>query len=193
VVRIRETVARVASWSRDWRVRVLVPVVLINLAAFGGLYWLMYRYAMANLVNTHRYGATTLLDQLQLDLHELEMAHNRGLLQTRLMQQASAKKLLAISVYDGAGVPIASTRGTPLPTEIAQVRVVMTQPDHPSIWTTEGKSATNLFGVRTLRNDSRCNSCHTGPAQSLGFTCSTSPTSTCSCCGAFQTSFCQAQ
>lgn len=107
----RNRVQRLVQMTRDWRVRLLVPVIAINIAAFGGLYWLMYRYAMANLVNTHKFGATMLLDQIELDLRDLQVAHNRSLLQSRLDAHASSNRLLAINVYSAApGAYIASTQ-----------------------------------------------------------------------------------
>jgi len=156
------------KWTHDWRVRVLVPVVLINLAAFGGLYWLMYHYAIENLINTHKFGALIVLDQLQLDLHDLEVAHNADALQQRLGEQANARKLLAINVYDAAGTPIASSHGVATEREVAQVRVVMMKPEHPTLWLTEGDNVTSLFGVRPLPNDAQCSSCHEQAGPTLG-------------------------
>jgi signal transduction histidine kinase len=156
---VREIVGLVAKWTRDWRVRVLVPVVLINLGVFVGLYTLMYRYAMGNLVNTHKFGAMLLLDDLELDLHDLAFAHNRAQLQKRLDEHASGRKLLAVTVYDSAGVPVASTRGAPSEREIAQAQVILTRPGHPAMWLTEGEHA-NIFGVRALRNADQCAVCH---------------------------------
>jgi len=149
----------VVKWTRDWRIRVLVPVVLINLGAFVGLYTLMDRYSMTNLVNTHKFGAMLMLDELELDLHELSFAHDRADLQRRLDQHASARQLLAVNVYDSAGKPIASTRGTPSAREVAQAQVVLTKSDHPAMWLTEGANA-NIFGVRALRVAERCTVCH---------------------------------
>ena len=150
---------RIAKWSRDWRIRVLVPVVLINLGAFIGLYTLMDRYAMGNLVNTHKFGAMLLLDELELDLHDLAVTHNPGELQRRLDQHARSGQLLALNVYDSAGKPVASTRGEPTEREIAQAQVVLTKSDHPAMWLTEGANA-NIFGVRALRLPDRCATCH---------------------------------
>ncbi len=158
---------KLAKISRDWRVRVLVPVLLINLAAFGGLYWLMYRYALGNLVNTHKFGATMLLDQVEIDLRDLQVAHNRALLASRLQQHAGAAPMLAINVYSGDGQAVASTIGTPTAEQQTQVRVVLSQPSHPTMWMSEGESP-QLFGVRAIRNGPTCMQCHGSATQVLG-------------------------
>lgn len=154
-----EVLQKLGKWSRDWRVRVLVPVLLINLAAFGGLYWLMYHYALENLVNTHKFGATMLLDQIELEMRDLQVAHNRTLLSDRLARHASARDLLSINIYSADGQPIVWTRGTPKPHELAQLRAVLVQPNHPTMWVTPGDKP-NLFGVRGVRNGPTCMQCH---------------------------------
>lgn len=156
-----DVLRRAARLTRDWRIRVLVPVLLINVAAFAGLYWLMYHYALDNLVNTHKFGATMLLDQIELDLRDLQVAHNRTLLGDRLAAHASPRDLLSVNVYSSDGEPIAWTRESPQPHELAQLRVVMLQPSHPTMWVTDGDNP-NLFGVRALRNGPTCMQCHTG-------------------------------
>lgn len=163
---LREIAALTAKFTRDWRVKVLVPVLLINLGAFVGLYQLMHRYSMKNLVNTHKFGAMLVLDELELDLHDLAFAHDRKALQKRLDEHATTRKLLAVNVYDSAGKPVASTRGTPTDREIAQAQVVLTKSDHPAMWLTEGEQA-NIFGVRPLRNAEQCTGCH-ARASALG-------------------------
>jgi signal transduction histidine kinase len=156
-----------AELSRDWRVRVLVPVLLINAAAFGGLYWLMYRYALGNLVNTQKFGATMLLDQIELDLRDLQIVHSRAQLNARLRSHAATTQLLAINLYNAAGQPIASTRESPQPAELAQLRVLMVQPNHPTMWLSQGESPT-LFGVRALGNGPTCMECHGSRPAVLG-------------------------
>jgi len=154
-----ELVGAAAKWGRDWRVRVLVPVVLINVGAFVGLYTLMHRYSMANLVNTHKFGAMLLLDELELDLHDLAFAHDRAALQKRLDHHAEGRRLLAVTIYDSSGKPVASTREALSERELAQAQVVLTKSDHPAMWLTAGERA-NIFGVRALRNAEQCAVCH---------------------------------
>ncbi|HET8798292.1 MAG TPA: ATP-binding protein [Thermoanaerobaculia bacterium] len=153
------TFQKIAKLSRDWRVRVLVPVILINVAVFGGLYWLMVRYALDNLTNTHKFGATLLLDQVEIDLRDLQVVHNRALLSDRLAEYASTGDVMSINVYSADGRPIVWTRGEPRAHELAQVRAVMLQPNHPPMWVTDGRKP-NLFGVRSVRNAPSCMQCH---------------------------------
>jgi signal transduction histidine kinase len=165
---IQQLPGRAAKLSRDWRVRVLVPVILINVAAFGGLYVLMFRYAMENLVNTHKFGAMLLLDELELDLRDFRLIHDPAALRQRLTEHAQLRKLMAVNLYDSAGEPVASTRGRPAPREHAQARVVLMRPNHPPMWLTEGKESSNIFGVRAVRNSEACSGCHDPATASLG-------------------------
>jgi two-component system, NtrC family, sensor kinase len=158
--RLRTVLGKVPHFTRDWRIRVLVPVLLVNLAAFAGLYVLMDRYAMSNLINTHKFGALLLLDEFELDLHDFDLMHQREALAVRFRQHSSARNLLAVNIYDADGQPIVATRGTPAARESAQAAIVFTQPQHPTMWLTEGEKTSNIFGVRALRNDASCNGCH---------------------------------
>jgi two-component system NtrC family sensor kinase len=155
-----------AKWTRDWRVRVLVPVVAINLAAFGGLYWLMYRYAIENLTNNQQSAATMLLDQIEIDLRDLQVAHDRQLLGARLEQHVVGRPLPIVNVYSADGQPIASTGDGPTETQRTQATVVMAQPNHPSMWTSDETSPV-LYGVRAIRNGPSCVRCH-GQTVALG-------------------------
>jgi signal transduction histidine kinase len=74
---------------------------------------------------------------------------------------------MSINVYSQDGQPIASTRGAPAAHELAQLRVVMLQPNHPTMWVTDGDRP-NLFGVRALRNGPTCMQCHGQAATVLG-------------------------
>jgi hypothetical protein len=60
----------------------------------------MDRYAIGNLVNTHKFGAMLLVDELELDLHDLAVAHNPAELQRRVDEHASGRQLPAVNVYD---------------------------------------------------------------------------------------------
>ena len=153
------------AFTRDWRVRVLVPVVLINVAAFAGLYWLMYHYAIANLVNTQKTGAMLLLDRLEEDLRDFSLTHDRDALGVHLARQAASRNLISLNLYDSRGRAVATSKGaSPEAREIAQARVVLLQPQHPAMWVT----GTNLFGVRALPNRDDCASCHVAAGPALG-------------------------
>lgn len=165
---LRRTLETAARWSRDWRVRVLVPIVLINLAAFAGLYTLMERYAMSNLMNTQQFGATLLLDELELDFREAGVIHGREALQARVEQHAASRGLLAVNVYDTRGRAIASSRGTPSPAETEQARAAIARATQLPIWSSGSDAGDTMFGVRALRKTRVCSGCHTGSAPALG-------------------------
>src|SRR5205085_5459158 len=106
----------IGKLSRDWRVRTLVPVIVIHLAAFAALYTLMFRFAVGNLLNTQKFGAAVLLDEVEYDFPDMMLNHHgASSLPVRMAQQANRHKLAALNVYDFAGRAVVATRGRVLP------------------------------------------------------------------------------
>lgn len=159
---------RTAAFLHDWRVRVLVPVVLINIAAFIGLFKLMDHYAHENVVSSHRNSTALLLDEIQRSFSDPNLGHTPAQLDERLAAQAKAHQLLTINLFDPSGGTVVSTRGTASQSEIAQAQVVLMRPGHPTTWVTEEGSTSTLFSVRPLTNDPPCRSCHSGEGANLG-------------------------
>ena len=155
--------AGAVTFFRDWRIRVLVPLIAVNLAAFAGLYILMDRFAVNNVVNTQKHGASILLDELELDFVDLMLNHGGPtLLPSHMARQTEVHGLAAINVYDFSGRPVLSTRpsGASLD-EVAQARVILlAPPGHPTLWLNEEKGRSALFGVRPLTNAAECHGCH---------------------------------
>ena len=168
---VAENRPRFTQVLRDWRIRTLVPILLINVLAFAGLYFLMERFAVNNLVSTQRFGAGILLDELELNFIDLMLNHGGPvLLQEHMTRQAQVHGLAAINVYDSNGQPVVSTRASGAsPDEAAQARVILlAPPGHPTIWLNEEKGRAALFGVRPLKNEAECRSCHRTDAPRLG-------------------------
>ena len=166
-----ENPPRFARVLRDWRIRTLVPLLAINVIAFAGLYFLMERFAVNNVVNTQKHGAAILLDELELNFIDLMLNHGGPvLLQEHMGRQAQVHGLAAINVYDNNGQPVVSTRASGAsPDEAAQARVILVAPPgHPTLWLNEEKGRAALFGVRPLKNDPECRNCHRSAEAYLG-------------------------
>lgn len=145
-----------------------MPVVVIHLVAFAILYVVMYRFAVANLENTHKFGASILLDQLELNFRDLMNDHAGPSVRMRLAAQAQAHKLVRLAVFDGEGTPLVSTVTPPSDDEVALARVILSRPQHPTMWLTSDEGGERLFGVRVLKNEETCQVCHGPHLQSLG-------------------------
>lgn len=61
-------IARIGFDPRDWRVKTLLPVILIHAAAFGVLASVTYLVVAGELRAAHQRGARRLLDEVQFDL-----------------------------------------------------------------------------------------------------------------------------
>lgn len=154
---------------RDWRVRTLVPVILVHLAAFAVLYIVMFRFAATNLINTQMFGAAVLLDEVELDFPDMMLNHHGGSsLPMRMMMQAKRHHLDTLNVYDFTGRAVVATRGRVLPMETAQASEVLVKPEHSTSWQTDETNGTLLVATRTIDGDESCHSCHDSAGAHIG-------------------------
>ncbi|MGZ4809953.1 MAG: sensor histidine kinase [Thermoanaerobaculia bacterium] len=151
-------------FTRDWRVKTLVPVILVNVIAFAGLYVLMYHFAVSNLIQTYKRSATVIFDELQLNFEDMMLAHSLSTAGTRLSRHAEAHGLSALSIYDPEGQPVATSGAQLTAGEAAQAREAL----HTSsmLWTL-GPNNVVIFG-RTIENAPVCHSCHDARLPRLG-------------------------
>jgi len=160
--------AKLAGTMRDWRFRTIVPVVLIHLAAFAGLYTLMHHFAVTNLIKTQQFGATVLFDEIEFNFRDMMVAQSRGVLRARLLRQTETHGLLGIHVYNAAAQPVFSTSIAANADDVADARRAFSWPGKPTLWSTRETSGTQIVGVRTLANGPACHSCHGTQAARLG-------------------------
>lgn len=154
---------------RDWRVRTLVPVLLIHVAAFAVLYVVMDRFAISNLVNTQRFGAAILLDEVEFDFPDMMLNHHgASSLPVRMALQANRHNLATLNVFDFAGRPFVVTRGRVFPNEEAEARQVLARTDRTTSWQTDQSNGFLLLGTRTIENKPACRNCHESNAPHLG-------------------------
>jgi len=151
--------------SRDWRIRTLVPVLLIHVVAFALLYFFMGRFAVRNLENTQKAAAAVLLDQFQLNYQEVN--HSAATVRARMLAQARSNPQVNVNVYDAQTRPIVST-GAVSPDEQAYARALLAYPNHPTAWITLRDPGVRLIGLRVIHNGTACTGCHETSPSPLG-------------------------
>jgi len=151
--------------SRDWRIRTIVPVLLIHIVAFALLYFFMGRFAVRNLENTQKAAAAVLLDQFQLNYQEAN--HSAAAVRARMLAQARSNPQVNVNVYDAQTRPIVST-GSVSPDEQAYARALLAYPNHPTAWITLRDPGVRLIGLRVIHDSAECNGCHEASPSPLG-------------------------
>src|SRR6185369_9329212 len=97
---------RVFELTRDWRIRTIVPVIVINLLAFAGLYALMYHYAMSNLVQSQKIAADHLFDDLRLYYEDGTIEHSVTSMAARLQRHTVVHRLAGFTLFGITGEPL---------------------------------------------------------------------------------------
>ena len=153
---------------RDWRIRTLVPAIIINLAAFGVLYALMYHFAVSNMVRTQKAAGAVLLDEIELSFPDLMRSDGHQNLQSRMARAAAIHNLADMSVFDAESRPTVTTFGNPPPGITDAVRKTLAQSGDETQWIVARGDRTLLIGIRPLINRETCRSCHSTAGQRLG-------------------------
>ncbi len=135
---------------RDWRIRTLVPVVVINLAAFAVLYLLMYHFAVSNLVNTQKVAGAVLLDEIEFSFPQLMGDGSGTLLRSRIEREAAVHNLEDVNVFDVHSRPVLTTFGNPPPTIASAVRAVLGSGSRETRWIVAPGDRMFLVGIRPL-------------------------------------------
>jgi signal transduction histidine kinase len=149
--------------SRDWRIKTIVPVIVVNVLAFAGLYALMYHFALSNLIQSYRSSAAILLDELQLSFDDPAIAHPSRELTARLARHAAKHGLSALTIYGRDMRPLFV--GGRLPSSLELAEATRAARVEGLTWAI-GKDNRLLFG-RPLVATAQCQQCH-GPAPMLG-------------------------
>ena len=165
---MRKALARFAELTRDWRVRTLIPVVVIHVAAFAILYALMYHLAVANLVKTQKHGAEIIINQLESDFYDLMPDHSAAVMAMRISSQARLHNLIALIVYDRTGRPAIGINPPPTDVLIRQSASVLAATGEETAWHRDMSSGLRLYGVRAIKNGDACQTCHGPEANHLG-------------------------
>jgi signal transduction histidine kinase len=165
---MKHALSRFAELTRDWRVRTLLPVVVIHVAAFAILYVLMYHLAVSNLVKTRKHGAEIILNQLESDFYILMPNHSAAVMARRIASQAKLHNLVALTVYDKTGRPVIGLNPPPTEVLIRQSDKVLQPNRERTDWYRDMSAGLRLYGVRAIENGDACQTCHGPEAEHLG-------------------------
>lgn len=154
------------AFTRDWRFKTLVPVIVINVLAFAGLYALMYHFAVSNLIQTHRRNASIVFDEFQLTFEDRMIEHSVASTTRRLVRQARAHGLTAFTLYDPNVQPLASLNENLTANELQQAASAIRRPETGAIWNLRDDNM--LTFATAIQNVESCHSCHDARLQRLG-------------------------
>ena len=138
------------NFTHDWRFRTLVPVIIINLAAFAALYLLMYHFAISNLINTQKAAGSVLLDEIEFSFPELMRDPSGQILRSRIEREAAVHNLEDVNVFDGRARAMLTTFASPSPAIVSAVRGVLTDGGPQTRWIVAPGDRTLLIGIRPL-------------------------------------------
>lgn len=156
------------SLYRDWRFRMLLPVVLIHCAVFAGLYVVVYRLAINEVIATHQSSAERRLDEMARSFRNLVQPHSREKLQGEFSQIARLQDLEPLRLFDSTGRVVVTTTGSPTSEEVQEVAEAFSEPSPRTSWFNRNGSGLVLVGLRKLQNERGCWSCHGHSREQLG-------------------------
>ena len=159
---------RIPQFTRDWRIRTLVPVIVVNLAVFSILYFVMYHFAVSNLIKTQRVAGAVLLDEIELDFADMMHDRQGGRLRARMNREAAVHNLAALNVFDSMARPVVSTYGSPPPAITAAVQEMLASRVEQTQWIIAPGDRMLLVGMRPLKNEAACHECHVQELTRLG-------------------------
>ena len=154
--------------TRDWRIKTLVPVVIINVVAFAALYGLMYHFAVSNLIKTQQAAGAVLLDELEFTFPDMMRDHSGAALRARMNREAAVHNLADVNIFDGAARPVLMTFGEPAPQVRYAVNSVLASRTAETNWIVSPGTRTLLVGIRPLLNRAACQQCHSTALERLG-------------------------
>lgn len=152
--------------TRDWRIKTLVPAVLVNVLAFAGLYALMVHFAISNLIQTYKSNAAVLFDELQLHFDDETIAHPASILNRRLERHAATHGLSTLVIYGfderSDAQPLFITGRAPSTLERAEAQRARHASGSGVLWAIGADN--QLILDRSLASNAHCERCHaSGP------------------------------
>lgn len=152
---------------RDWRIRTLVPVLLIHVLAFSGLFTFIHRTATRGVVSDYQQVASVLLDEVEGFFEESMEAHGTEEI-ARVFSRHRRSPNVSFALADADGTLVVppgggSFRENPL-------RPLMEQSfSARTAWDPRARETGVVTGVRRLANLASCRSCHGSSQETLGF------------------------
>lgn len=152
---------------KDWRLRVLAPVILIHALAFALLYSLLYHLAIGETIEAHKHGAETLFDVVMERFEGRMLRHAASDLKERFRRLAAAGGY-DLALFNAKKELVANSGGGTPPYLEEELRSAQTAPGERTAWFVRGERGFRLNGVRVVLNRSECQRCHGAESASLG-------------------------
>lgn len=152
---------------KDWRLRILLPVLFIHVLVFVGLYLVSYRLVVGEVIRAHEWGAASLLssvverfDSTMFRRHPVDLGH-------RLRRLARSHQF-ELWLY-GADRKLVAETGAVLPPSVAAVLDgQIARATERAAWRVQDEDRFRMFGARLLLNESACQGCHGADKPVLG-------------------------
>ncbi len=154
--------------GRGWRIRTLIPVLVIHALAFTGLYLALYELTMAEVDSTHRHAAERSLDVLATTFEASQAAPSLLQGHDKIRAFLSGRGPEAISLFGPAGALVATSRRIVDPVASREAAAALGEPLGDTRWFTRPGNGHVLSGVRLLRNEAACQRCHGPKPEVLG-------------------------
>jgi signal transduction histidine kinase len=152
---------------RDWRVRVLVPVILIHIIVFGGLYFLLYQLVEKEVEAAYKVSGEIMLGAVAERFEGAMSRHHFSDLEERLRRYASGGHF-DLKLFDARKKLVASSGGDVAPTADAELEAALAPSSPMTAWYVQDRIGFRLNGVRPILNRASCHGCHSPKAASLG-------------------------
>ena len=159
------------GWERlkvDWRVRVFVPVVILHLVAFAGLYLLTYRLAIREMTGSYQLSAAIMLDDFSGVFRYLMNTHDLDRIRGRLSRIDKIHHGVAIKILDANGRVAVGNEREISAKDLATARAAITAQSPETTWVRPTGNVYSLGGIRLVKNEAACQGCHGSAKPVLG-------------------------
>lgn len=155
---------------RDWRFRTLMPVVVIHVAAFAGLYALMYRLAIDEVLASYENGAGFIVDEAaKAFVAGMSTHHSLDLVARKFRALADTHENVELELLDPRGVVMASSHRRPgIAVTDAEGQRALRRTTGETSWFIQEAGRSVLTGMRHIRSDASCLGCHPPQPPILG-------------------------
>lgn len=152
---------------RDWRVKTTVPIVAIHIAAFAGLYFFTYQFAMNEVTSAFKIRAAEIVDHAVEIFSDSMKGHGAASVEEGLASVASEHRSSTIAVFSATG-EVRSVVGTALPFDPEFVKAALENESDGAVRVRKRGTEILATGVRVLRNEPSCRECHSNDQPVLG-------------------------
>jgi len=152
---------------KDWRLRIVLPVLFIHALAFIGLYLVSYRLAVGEVIKAHEWGATSLLASVVERFESTMFRRHPVDLGNRLQRLARSHKF-DLWLYDTNRKLVAETGEVLPPSASAALDGQIARASGDTAWHVQDDDRFRMFGARLLPNETACQGCHGTDKPALG-------------------------